>query len=134
MWQALHTKLETMVAVKILPAEWNRDPALLSRFEREMKAVGKLKHPNIVRAMDAGEFQGTHYLVMEFNEGQDLSQWVKSRGPLTVANARGMLRHTALGLAHAHEAGLIHRDIKPSNLFLTKQGTVQILDLGLARV
>ncbi len=133
-WQALHTKLDKMVAVKVLPATWSHDPALLSRFEREMKAVGKLEHPHIVRAMDAGEFQGTHYLVMEFNEGQDLSLWVKSRGPQSVSNACEMLRHAAVGLAHAHEAGLIHRDIKPSNLFLTKLGKVKILDLGLARV
>ncbi len=133
-WLALHTKLDKQVAVKVLPATWNRDPALLSRFEREMKAVGKLEHPHIVRAMDAGEFQGTHYLVMEFNEGQDLSLWVKQRGPQSISNACEMLRHAALGLAHAHESGLIHRDIKPSNLFLTKQGKVKILDLGLARV
>ncbi|HLQ44492.1 MAG TPA: serine/threonine-protein kinase, partial [Planctomycetaceae bacterium] len=133
-WEALHTKLDKHVAVKVLPATWSRDPALLSRFEREMKAVGKLEHPHIIRAMDAGEFQGTHYLVMEFNDGQDLSQWVKSHGPQSVANACEMLRHAALGLAHAHKAGLIHRDIKPSNLFLTKHGKVKILDLGLARV
>ncbi len=133
-WQALHIKLDKLVAVKVLPATWSRDPALLTRFEREMKAVGKLEHPHIVRAMDAGEFQGTHYLVMEFNEGQDLSLWVKSRGPQSISNACEMLRQAALGLAHAHEAGLIHRDIKPSNLFLTKLGKVKILDLGLARV
>ncbi len=133
-WQAVHTKLDKHVAVKVLPATWSRDPALLTRFEREMKAVGKLEHPHIVRAMDAGEFQGTHYLVMEFNEGQDLSLWVKSRGPQSVSNVCEMVRQAALGLAHAHDAGLIHRDIKPSNLFLTKSGKVKILDLGLARV
>ncbi len=133
-WQALHTKLDKQVAVKVLPATWSRDPALLTRFEREMKAVGKLEHPNIVRAMDAGEFQGTHYLVMEFNEGLDLSAYIKQRGPQSVTNACEMVRQAALGLAHAHDAGLIHRDIKPSNLFLTKSGKVKILDLGLARV
>jgi len=133
-WQALHTKLDKQVAIKVLPAKWNNDAALLTRFEREMKAVGKLEHPHIVRAMDAGEFNGTHYLVMEFNEGLDLSAYVKQRGPQSVTNACEMLRHAAMGLAHAHEAGLIHRDIKPSNLFLTKQGKVKILDLGLARV
>ena len=133
-WQALHTKLDKQVAVKVLPATWSRDPALLTRFEREMKAVGKLEHPNIVRAMDAGEFQGTHYLVMEFNEGLDLSAYIKQRGPQSVSNACEMVRQAALGLAHAHDAGLIHRDIKPSNLFLTKSGKLKILDLGLARV
>lgn len=133
-WQALHVKLDKHVAVKLLPAAWSRDPALLSRFEREMKAVGKLEHPHIVRAMDAGECEGTHYLVMEFNDGLDLSAYVKQRGPQSVQNACEMVRHAALGLAHAHAAGLIHRDIKPSNLFLTRTGKVKILDLGLARV
>lgn len=100
-WRAVHTKLDKHVAVKVLPATWSHDPALLTRFEREMKAVGKLEHPHIVRAMDAGEFQGTHYLVMEFNEGLDLSAYIKQRGPQSVSNACEMVRQAALGLAHA---------------------------------
>ncbi|MBI1311729.1 SUMF1/EgtB/PvdO family nonheme iron enzyme [bacterium] len=133
-WKALHLRLDKHVALKLLPASWTQDPALLSRFDREMKAVAKLEHPHIVRAMDAGEAAGHHYLVMELVEGSDLSAWVKKRGPQKVADACEMLRHAAQGLAHAHDNGLIHRDIKPSNLFLTKQGKVKILDLGLVRV
>ncbi len=132
-WKALHLKLDKHVAVKLLPTSWNTDQALLSRFEREMKSVGKLEHPHIVRAMDAGEFRGHHYLIMELVEGHDLSVWVKKRGPQKVADACEMVRHAALGLAHAHENGLVHRDIKPGNLFLTGRGKVKILDLGLAR-
>jgi serine/threonine protein kinase len=113
-----------------------------------MKAVGKLAHPNIVAAHDAGEFEGTHFLVMELIDGIDLSSLLRRIGPLGVADACELIRQAAVGLAHAHENGLVHRDIKPSNLMLSvpvaSQGTgagsdsgqlvVKILDLGLARL
>src|SRR5262245_13664627 len=130
-WKARHTKLDKLVALKLLPPHLMTDPEAVSRFEREMKAVGKLEHPHIVRAMDAGQADGIHYLVMEYIEGTDLSRLVKTRGPRSVADACQMVRHAALGLAHAHEHGLVHRDIKPSNLLLSKKGLVKILDLGL---
>ena len=139
-WKALHVKLDKHVALKLLPAQLTRDARLVARFEREMKAVGKVDHPNVVRAMDAGEFQGLHYLVMEYIDGTDLSEFVKSRGPQPVRQACELLRQAALGLAAAHTLGLVHRDIKPSNLFLTKPrdggsgSMVKILDLGLARL
>jgi serine/threonine protein kinase/WD40 repeat protein/formylglycine-generating enzyme required for sulfatase activity len=139
-WKALHVKLDKHVALKLLPAQLTRDARLVARFEREMKAVGKVDHPNVVRAMDAGEFQGLHYLVMEYIDGTDLSEFVKSRGPQPVRQACELLRQATLGLAAAHKLGLVHRDIKPSNLFLTKPrdggsgSMVKILDLGLARL
>lgn len=133
-WKARHTKLDKLVAVKLLPPHLTLDAEAVSRLEREMKAVGKLEHPHIVRAMDAGCADGVHYLVMEYIEGTDLSRLVKSRGPRSVPEACQMVRHAALGLAHAHEHGLVHRDIKPSNLLLSKRGQVKILDLGLARL
>src|SRR5437764_14924294 len=99
-----------------------------------MKAVvAKLERPHTVRAMAAWEADGIHYLVMEYVQGTDLSRLLKKRGPLPAAEACQMVRHAALGLAHAHEHGLVHRDIKPSNLLLSKKGLVKILDLGLAR-
>jgi serine/threonine protein kinase len=133
-WKARHTKLDKLVALKLLPPHLMTDAEAVSRFEREMKAVGKLEHPHIVRAMDAGEADGMHYLVMEYIEGTDLSRIVKTRGPRSIAEACQMVRHAALGLAHAHEHDLVHRDIKPSNLLLSKKGLVKILDLGLARL
>jgi serine/threonine protein kinase len=99
-----------------------------------MQAVGALDHPKIVRAHDAGEFQGRHYLVMEFVRGGDVGQLVAAHGPLPIAVACEIVRQAAVGLAHAHEAGLVHRDIKPSNLMLSESGVVKILDLGLALV
>jgi serine/threonine protein kinase len=133
-WKARHTKLDKMVALKLLPPHLMSDADAVSRFEREMKAVGKLEHAHIVRAMDAGQADGIHYLVMEYIEGVDLARLVKNRGPRKMAEACQMIRHAALGLAHAHEHGLVHRDIKPSNLLLSKKGFVKILDLGLARL
>ncbi|MFO0868824.1 MAG: serine/threonine-protein kinase [Pirellulales bacterium] len=133
-WKARHVKLDKFVALKVLPVHLTQDPEAVRRFEREMRAVGKLDHPHVVRAMDAGEVGGLHFLVMEYVEGTDLSKYVQARGPRSVADACVMLRHAALGLAAAHAQGLIHRDIKPSNLLLSKQGQVKVLDLGLARL
>jgi formylglycine-generating enzyme required for sulfatase activity len=133
-WKARHTRLDKLVAVKVLPPRWTDSAAALSRFQREMRAVGKLEHAHIVRAMDAGDVNGTHYLVMEYVEGTDLGKLVKERGRCKVDSACEMVCQAALGLAHAHKAGLVHRDVKPSNLFLSKQGTVKLLDLGLARL
>lgn len=122
-WRALHLKLQKHVALKILPARLTRDAQLVARFEREMIAVGRVDHPNVVRAMDAGEFQGLHYLVMEYVDGTDLAAFVRSHGPQPVRVACELVRQAALGLSAAHELGLVHRDIKPSNLFLTKPRT-----------
>ncbi|MFO0870352.1 MAG: serine/threonine-protein kinase [Pirellulales bacterium] len=133
-WKARHIKLDKYVALKVLPVHLTQDPEAVRRFEREMRAVGKLDDPHVVRAMDAGEVGALHYLVMEYVEGVDLSKHVKVRGPRSVADACVMVRHAALGLAAAHAQGLIHRDVKPSNLLLSKQGQVKVLDLGLARL
>lgn len=133
-YQAVHTKLDKVVAIKLLSPQSGVEATAVERFEREMKAVGKLEHVNIVRAMDAGESDGYHFLVMEYVEGRDVSQWVKSRGPFNIGQACEVIRQSALGLHEAHSLGLVHRDIKPSNLFLTTKGVVKILDLGLARL
>ncbi len=133
-YEARHTKLDKTFALKVLPPEFVANEALLTRFFREMRAVGKLDHPNIIRAVNADEWNGTHFLVMEYIEGTDLSVLVKERGVLAVRDACKAIQQAAEGLQHAHEHGLVHRDIKPSNLFLTKSGQVKLLDLGLARL
>lgn len=147
-YKALHTKLDKIMALKVLPTDKLKDEHAITRFQREMKAVGKLEHPNIVRATDAGEVDGKHFLVMELVEGLDLSTIVHSIGPLPVADACEVVRQAAIGLQHAHEHGLVHRDIKPSNLMLNVGGslrepnnrsrserpTIKILDMGLARL
>jgi Protein kinase domain/WD domain, G-beta repeat len=131
-YRATHSLLKRDVALKVLPAGRVKDRNALARFHREIEAVGRLDHPNIVRASDAGEADGTHFLVMEWIEGTDLGRLVQRRGPLSAAEACELVRQAALGLQHAHEHGLTHRDVKPSNLMVTPGGQVKVLDLGLA--
>jgi TolB-like protein len=131
-YEALHLRLKRVVALKLLAGQRLGDAASRARFQREMEAIGKLDHPHIVRATDAGEVGGVPFLVMELVDGLDLARIVKACGPFSVADACAVVRQAALGLQHAHEHGLVHRDIKPSNLLLGADGTVKVLDLGLA--
>ena len=131
-YRARHLKLHCDVAFKLLPERRMQDRQAIARFQREMRAIGQMDHPSIVRAMDAGEIDGQHYLAMEMIDGVDLQRWIATAGPLPVAAACELVRQAALGLQYVHERGIVHRDIKPSNLMLTRQGTVKILDLGLA--
>jgi formylglycine-generating enzyme required for sulfatase activity/serine/threonine protein kinase len=131
---ARHRRLDRIVALKVLPAAAARSPDTVKRFQREARAAARLAHPNIVTVHDADEYQGVHFLAMEYVEGENLAQLVKQRGPLPVATAVGYILQAARGLEYAHQAGVIHRDIKPSNLLVDKKGTVKILDMGLARV
>jgi serine/threonine protein kinase len=118
-FEARNWKLGQVVALKLIRKEHIDSESALKRFQREIRAAAQLNHPNIVRAYDADEVQGTHLLVMEYVEGTDLSKLVKQRGPLPIAEACEYIRQAALGLQHAFERGLVHRDIKPHNLLLS---------------
>ena len=132
-YRARHRELDKVVAVKVLSAA-SASPQAVARFRTEMKAVGRLDHPNIVAAHDAGQAGETLYLVTDVVEGLDLGHLVERVGPLAVADACELARQAAGGLRHAHDRGLIHRDVKPANLMLARGGVVKVLDLGLARV
>ncbi|MEZ6094386.1 MAG: protein kinase [Pirellulaceae bacterium] len=141
-FRARHTKLDRMVALKLIEVDSQNTPAVLDgdnrvlRFQREMRAIGRLRHPNIVAALDAGESGRFHYLVMDLLEGPNLQQLVQSYGPLQTADACEIIRQTATGLQHSYEAGIVHRDLKPPNLMLSSSDSppmVKILDMGLAR-
>jgi hypothetical protein len=133
-YRARHIHLNKLFALKVISEEWAHTPASASRFRREVLAAGRVEHPNLVRATDAGEADGTLFLAMELLEGEDLARRVKQHGPLPVAEACDAVRQAALGLQAAHESGLVHRDVKPDNLFRTTAGGVKVLDLGLARL
>ncbi|MDB5338984.1 MAG: pknB 1, partial [Planctomycetaceae bacterium] len=117
-YKAMHTKLQKVVAIKVLPTDRMKNQDAVARFEREMVAVGRLTHSNIIGAHDAGEIDGTHFLVMEYVQGLDLAEIVKRLGTLSVADACEVVRQAAVGLQYAHSHGMVHRDIKPSNLML----------------
>ena len=124
-----HLRMGSLVALKMLSAEHVGGPATVERFEREARAAAGLNHPNLVRAFDVDESDGIHFLVMEYVYGASLQKL----GKLAVPRAIDYARQAALGLAHAHAAGLVHRDVKPGNLLVDAAGTVKVLDLGLAR-
>ncbi|MBX9625222.1 MAG: protein kinase [Gemmataceae bacterium] len=133
-WSAVHLLMNRRVAVKLVHPDLAHSPAAVARFRREVEAVARLDHPNIVRTHDADQAAGRLLLVMELVDGPDLARVAADRGPLPVAEAVGYARQAAVGLQHAHEAGLVHRDIKPQNLLLAPDGTVKIADFGLASV
>lgn len=130
---ARHSQLEKLVAIKIFPQRLLGDEQQQARFQREIRAAGGLNHPAIASATDAGQASGVHYLVMEYIDGLDLSRTARRVGTFSVPDACEIIRRVALGLSHAHAAGVVHRDIKPSNIMLSSAGDVKILDFGLAR-
>jgi serine/threonine protein kinase len=106
----------------------------LRRFLREVEAAAKLRHPNVVATDDANEAKGTHFLVMEYVEGSDLSALIRKTGPMIVEQAVQCIIQAAKGLEYAHAQGVVHRDIKPANLLLDSNRKIKILDMGLARI
>jgi serine/threonine protein kinase len=133
-YRVRHERLDRVFAMKVLHSDASADAESLDRFVREMKAVGRLDHPHIVRATDAGEDVGYQYLIMEYSPGLDVSEVLRRLGPLSIDDACEIARQAAMGLQHAHDHGVIHRDVKPSNLLLTSDGIVKLLDLGLVAV
>ena len=135
-YKARHRRLDKIVALKVIQTRRLQQPEMLQRFQREMRAIGNLDHPNLLRALDAGDDHGIHYLAMEFADGFDLAELVAQGSPLSIADACELILQAASGLHAAHSRGIIHRDIKPANLILTfpefGPPILKILDLGLA--
>jgi eukaryotic-like serine/threonine-protein kinase len=130
-YKARHQLMDRVVALKVISPKRVREQTVVARFLREMKLVGMLDHPNVVRAYDAGLEQNTPYIVMEFLTGETLEVMLQRRGALPWSEVMDFIAQAAWGLAHAHDRGVLHHDIKPSNLLLDAEGTIKILDLGL---
>jgi serine/threonine protein kinase len=127
-------KMERLVAIKVLNKSLLDDPEALQRFRSEVKAAAQLEHVNIVRAYDAEQVGDLHLLVMEFVKGHSLAEVLKRLGTLPVYHSCHYIRQAAMGLQYAFKQGMVHRDIKPHNLMLASDGTIKILDFGLARL
>ncbi|MBI3410265.1 MAG: serine/threonine protein kinase [Planctomycetes bacterium] len=137
-FKAWHTKLECLVAVKMIHREHLSSQKAMDRFRREVETASQLDHPNIVLLRDADQTENRPFMVMDYVEGTNLSIRVKQGGPLPVHQACEFARQAAVGLQHAYERGVVHRDVKPSNLLVTPAtpehpAIVRILDFGLAR-
>src|SRR5207244_737915 len=131
--RARDTKLDRIVALKILPPEVASEPETVRRFHQEARAAAKLDHENIARVFFCGEDQGLHFIAFEFVEGENLRTLLERRGHLPVPEAIHYLLQIATGLAHASARGVVHRDVKPSNIIISSNGRAKIVDMGLAR-
>ena len=131
-YRAHDTKLQRDVALKVLPESFARDPERLTRFQREAQLLASLNHPNIAQIYGFEEVDGSGCIVMELVDGETLSERLK-RGPFPIAEAIEAAKQVADALAAAHERGIVNRDLKPANIKLTPNGTVKVLDFGLAK-
>jgi serine/threonine-protein kinase len=132
-YKARQLSLHRLVAVKILPKKFSRNPEFVKRFYAEGRAAAKLNHPNIVAALDVGRHGDAHYFIMEYVEGHTVHEHLVKEGPYSEADALAIAIQVAKALNHAHKAGLIHRDVKPKNILITKDGIAKLADMGLAR-
>ena len=133
LYRARDPRIGRYVAVKVLKRAFDT-PELRDRFSREARAAGCLSHPNIVTIYDVGEHDGLPFIAMEYVRGETFIELVGLKPPLPVDRKLQLIEEVCAGLAHAHEAGIVHRDIKPANLILSSEGTVKILDFGIAKV
>lgn len=133
-YQAIDTRNNQKVALKILLPQYVNDPITLRRFRQEGDNSKRLRHPNIVKVFDAGNSEGVHYIAMELATGGTLAQMLKQKGrPLTLDEAIPVLRRVAASLDYAHSRNILHRDVKPSNVLIGENGQILLSDFGVAR-
>src|SRR5262245_62488302 len=131
-YRARDAKLNRDIALKVLPESLTRDPDRLARFTQEAKVLASLNHPNVAAIYGFEDDDGVHALVLELVEGPTLAERI-ARGPLALTETLAIARQIADALAAAHEHGVIHRDLKPANIKVCDDGTVKLLDFGLAK-
>lgn len=132
-YRGMDMRLNRRVAIKILHARYVDDEDFLNRFGHEAQAAAILAHPSVVNVYDVDQDEATHYIVMEYVDGENLKTIINREGPLPVARAIQIAEAVARGLESAHRVGLIHRDIKPQNILVTRENIVRITDFGIAK-
>lgn len=132
-YEGIHEESGIRVALKVMMRNLREDPELVHRFEREARIAAQIKHANVARVMDAGDSDDVRYIVMEYIDGESLTDMLKEKGRLAGPRTLDYVRQAACGLEAAYELGVIHRDIKPANIMVTRDGVVKIVDFGLAK-
>ncbi|WP_354699765.1 protein kinase [Paraconexibacter sp. AEG42_29] len=132
-FRAFDTTLERQVAIKVMHLHIAADADQLERFRREARAVARLSHPHVVGVIDAGEDDGTQYIVFEYVQGETLKERIRRLGKLPISEAVAYAIEIARALGAAHEQGIVHRDVKPQNVLIDEEGTAKVTDFGIAR-
>src|SRR5437763_8355773 len=132
-YRSFDTVLERPVAIKLMHREIASHSEQLERFRREARSVAQLNHPHIVTVIDAGEDEGTPYIVFEFVDGETLKERIRRCGRLPIPEAIAYAIEIARALGAAHERGIVHRDIKPQNVLIDPEGSAKVTDFGIAR-
>lgn len=132
-YKAKDHKLNRLVAVKVMKAEFSEDKNFIAKFRKEAQAAAGLAHPNVVNVYDVGEDNGIYYIVMELVQGITLKDYITRKGKLTVREATSIAIQVSLGLEAAHRSNIVHRDVKPQNIIISTDGKVKLSDFGIAR-
>lgn len=132
-YKATDLALGRTVAVKILRPSLTSDPEFLKRFRQEARNVANLSHPNIVTVHDVGQDGNTHYIVMEYIDGDDLKHIIRTQAPFSIDRALSICIKICAGVGYAHRAGLVHADVKPQNVLVTESDNVKVTDFGIAQ-
>jgi serine/threonine protein kinase len=132
-YKALDSTTQKSVAIKVLPPTMV-DRVTVERFNREIHAMSRLQHPNVLKVYDFGMTKGKHYFAMEFVEGESLKAMIRRKGSLSIKETLDIVSQVGDALAYAHKEGMIHRDIKPGNIMITKKGEVKVMDFGLVQI
>ena len=132
-YKAQDHKLNRLIAIKVMKAEFREDTSFVTKFQKEAQAAAKLSHPNVVNVYDVGEDRGLYYIVMELVEGITLKNYIARKGKLSVKEATSIAIQVSLGLEAAHNVGIIHRDVKPQNIIISTDGKVKLSDFGIAK-
>lgn len=134
-FKAYHAALDRFVAIKVPVADLQSNPEVLARFKREVRIIAKLDHPSIIPIYDVSEFEGTPFLVMRFIEGRTLREFLSQyKKIVSLPTATTIMRAVTSALTFAHQKQVLHRDVKPSNIMLGNDGSVYLMDFGLARI